>query len=72
VKKRRIIEEIRERERLLWLQDHTGVKPRDYRRIKGTAEVRQWHDARREAHMALVHQAWQRDHPGRAYPKSTA
>ena len=26
--------------------------------------------ARREAHIALVRQAWQRDHPGRHYPEN--
>jgi hypothetical protein len=70
VKRRRIIEEEeRNRERLLWLANHPGAKPRDYRRIKNTPAVREWHDARREAHTALVRQAWQRDHPGRPYPE---
>jgi hypothetical protein len=70
VKRRRIIEEeVRNRERLLWLENHPGVRPRDYRRLKNTAEVRAWHGARREAHAALVRQAWQRDHPGRPYPR---
>jgi hypothetical protein len=70
-KRRRIIEEeVRERERLLWLQDHPGVRPRDYRRIKNSEEVRAWHGARREAHIALVRQAWQRDHPDRHYPEN--
>ena len=70
MKRRRIIEEeVRERERLMWLQDHPGMRPRDYRRIRNTEAVREWHDARRDAQMALVRQTWQRDHPGRPYPE---
>jgi len=34
-----------------------------------TAEVRAWHDARREAHMAALRQAWHACHPGRPYPE---
>ena len=45
------------------------IKGREVTGIPLTAEVRAWHDARREAHIALVRQAWKACHPGRPYPE---
>src|SRR5262249_42693190 len=56
--------ERRERERLLWLQEHPHVRPKDYRRTRDAEACR----ARLEASVAAERAAWEMSPPGIAYP----
>jgi hypothetical protein len=61
-----IQEEIRNRDRALWLLDHPGMTAKDYRRLEDTEAMREWRGARNEAYTAAVRQAWwERDHPSK-------
>jgi len=54
-----------------WLQAHPGRTAAEYNRLlrDTDSEVWQWRRAQGAAAIEAERQAWERDHPGRQYPK---